>query len=129
MSFALKAGKNKMKIDKPKYVEKEWGSEEWFANNESCNYCGKILNIKKNKGTSMHFHINKHEVFHVLEGTLRVDWIDTKTTEKHSTFVHQGFSMEMPQGVPHSLIGYEIDTKLIEASTFHRDSDSYRVYK
>ena len=111
MTFASKAGKNKMKTDKPKYVEKEWGSEEWFANNEPRNYCGKILNIKKNKGTSMHFHINKHEVFYVLEGMLRVDWIDTKTTEKHSTFVRQGFSMEMQQGVPHSLIGYEVDTK------------------
>ena len=38
-------------------------------------------------------------------------------------------SMEMPQGVPHSLIASEVDVKLIEASTFHRDEDSYRLWK
>ena len=45
-SSALKAGKKKMKVDKPKYVEKDWGSETWFANNLEHNYCGKILEIK-----------------------------------------------------------------------------------
>ncbi len=83
-SSALKAGKKKMKVDKPKYVEKDWGSETWFANNLEHNYCGKIL---------------------------------------------EGMSMEMPQGVPHSLIASEVDVKLIEASTFHRDEDSYRLWK
>ena len=129
MSFALKAGKKKMKINKPKYVEKDWGSETWFANNLEHNYCGKILEIKKGYSTSMHFHINKHEVFYILEGILEVNWIDTESAEEHIIYVPQGMSMEMPQGVPHSLIASEIDVKLIEASTFHRDEDSYRLWK
>ena len=128
---ASKAGKKKMKIDKPKYVEKDWGSETWFANNLEHNYCGKVLEIKKGKGTSMHYHVDKHEVFYVLEGTLKVDWIDTDSGEVYTVYVAKGESMEMPQGIPHSLIADEAfeDVKLIEASTFHRDSDSYRLWK
>lgn len=129
MSSASKAGKKKMKVDKPKHVKKDWGSETWFANNQQHNYCGKILEIKKGQGTSMHFHIDKHEVFYILEGILEVSWIDTESAEEHIIYVPQGASMEMPQGVPHSLIASEVDVKLIEASTFHRDEDSYRLWK
>lgn len=118
-----------MKTDKPKYVEKNWGSETWFANNLSHNYCGKILQIKKGKNTSMHFHIDKHEIFYILEGGLKVNYIDTETGDVFTKFVPEGQCMEMPQGVPHSLIAYKTDVKLIEASTFHRDSDSYRLWK
>ena len=128
MNSALKAGKNKMKPHKPKHVEKRWGSETWFANNEEHNYCGKILHIQKRKSTSMHFHIDKHEVFQVLEGALQVDWIDTESGLPNQSFAAAGECMEMPQGVPHKLIANEEDVKLIEASTFHKDSDSYRVY-
>ena len=128
MTSALKAGKNKMKPHKPKHVEKRWGSETWFANNEEHNYCGKILHIIKGENTSMHFHIDKHEVFQVLEGTLQVDWIDTKIGSVNECIVPAGECMKMPQGVPHKLIAKEEDVKVIEASTFHRDSDSYRVY-
>ena len=128
MNFASKAGSNKMKVNKPKYVDKRWGSETWFANNEEHNYCGKILHIHKEKNTSMHFHIDKHEVFQILEGTLQVDYIDTKSGDVNTSFVHAGECMEMPQAVPHKLIANKEDVKLIEASTFHKDSDSYRVY-
>lgn len=129
MSFALKAGERKMKINKPKYVEKDWGSETWFANNLKYDYCGKILKIKRGQATSMHFHVDKHEVFYVLEGTLKVDWIDTNLGEIFTIYVPEDTSMEMPQGVPHSLIAEQADVKLVEASTFHRDSDSHRLWK
>ena len=67
----------------------------------------------------------------MLEGTLKVDWIDTDSGEVYTVHVAKGESMEMPQGIPHSLIADEAfeDVKLIEASTFHRDSDSYRLWK
>ena len=65
-------------IQKVKIVGKSWGKEEWFANNETEDYCGKVLTILKDQSTSMHYHADKHETFYVLEGTLQVDWIDTK---------------------------------------------------
>ena len=84
-----------------KKVEKEWGYELWLANNEEENYCGKILFIKKGYQGSMHFHSKKHETFYILEDRLK----------------------------PHQLIAHEGDVKFIEISTFHRDSDSYRVWR
>ena len=46
-----------------KVVGKSWGTEEWFANNEVENYCGKILTILEGESTSMHYHADKHETF------------------------------------------------------------------
>ena len=113
----------------PKFVKKRWGSETWFANNELHDYCGKILHIKAGHSTSMHFHIDKHETFFVLEGTLQVDWIETNSGDVKTTFVKLDECMEIPRGVPHKLLATLQDVRFIEASTFHRNADSYRVWK
>jgi len=113
---------------KPKFVEKRWGSETWFANNETHDYCGKVLYIKKGSHTSMHFHIEKHEVFYILNGVLIVDYIDTKTGDVHSVILNEGDCMDIEMGQPHQLIAHGDSVTLIEASTFHRDKDSFRVH-
>tara|TARA_B100000614_G_C14538149_1_gene489216 strand:- start:167 stop:532 length:366 start_codon:yes stop_codon:yes gene_type:complete len=116
-------------IQKVKIVGKSWGKEEWFANNEAEDYCGKVLTILKDQSTSMHYHADKHETFYVLEGTLQVDWIDTKEGIVNTTIIASGNAMEMPRNRPHKLIGKGGNVKLIEASTFHRDEDSFRIYR
>lgn len=115
---------------KPKKVKKPWGYEIWLANNINNNYCAKILFIEKNKSTSMHYHLQKHETFYVLEGDLMVDGLGDRhsTSYKFSLNAKEGESMEMERGHPHKLIANEKDTILIEASTFHQDSDSYRLF-
>ena len=115
-------------MDKVIKIDKRWGHEIWFANNESENYCGKELYINEECHTSMHFHLSNHEVFYILEGELFLDLIDTKTGEHEHVILKQGDKYEIKQGQPHQLIAHEGPVKLIEASTFHRDSDSYRVY-
>ena len=114
-------------MNSPKKVDKDWGSELWLANNKEFDYCGKILTIKPGKGTSMHFHSNKHETFYILEGELEVTIVDTETTEKGSYFLEPGRVFEVSQNVPHCLRANGLETKFIEISTFHEDSDSYRV--
>ena len=111
-----------------KFVEKRWGHERWFANNKEENYCGKELLINEGCHTSMHFHLNKHEVFYILEGTLRLDLIDTKKGEINTIYINKEESHEVAQGQPHQLIAHEGSVKIIEASTFHEDSDSYRIH-
>ena len=113
---------------KAKFVEKRWGHEIWFANNEKENYCGKELFIKKDCHTSMHFHLKKHEVFYILEGKLHLQLIETKSGSKGHIILSEGDKYEIEQGQPHQLIAHEGSVKLIEASTFHENSDSYRVY-
>ena len=112
-----------------KFVEKRWGSESWFANNEEFDYCGKILHVNMGCYTSMHYHLNKHEVFYILDGVLRVYIIDKITGDVSSEVLNKGQRMEIPQGMPHQLVAWGDSVTFVEVSTFHEDSDSYRVHE
>ena len=132
MNFVSKAGRKKMVPFRPKKVEKDWGHEIWLANNEGEDYCGKILFIKQGCHSSMHYHIDKHETFYVLEGVLRVDMLHDKEEPDHHPFTmtcRQGESMEMERGQAHMLMAQDGDVTLIEISKFHRDEDSYRLFR
>ena len=111
-----------------KYIKKRWGHEKWFANNEKENYCGRELFISEGKHTSMHFHLKKHEVFYIIQGTLSLELIDTTTGIKKNINLGAGEKFEVAQGQPHQLVAHNGSVLLIEASTFHQDSDSYRIY-
>ena len=112
-----------------KTVIKEWGSELWLANNKERDYCGKILTINPGGSSSLHFHANKHETFYVLEGELEVVIVDTYTAEESLHFLLPGDSFEITPHTPHRLRATGGEAKFIENSTFHEDSDSYRVIK
>jgi len=99
-----------------KTVKKEWGSEEWIVNRE---YCGKILNLKKGFGCSYHFHKNKNETFFVLSGKMLLE------LEGKKKIMQTGDSQLVLPMQKHRFIGLT-DTKIIEFSTHHEDSDSYR---
>jgi len=120
------------KIKKPnesKFVEKDWGYEIWMANNLKENYCGKILKIYEGYKSSMHYHLKKHETFYILSGELRVDLIYTKSGNTGYKILKKGDTMEIERGQPHQLIAYDGDVEFVETSTFHEDSDSYRVWR
>lgn len=119
-----------METFKLKTVEKNWGYEIWMSNNLKENYCSKILFIEDGKSTSMHYHLSKHETFYVMKGTLVVDYLlDKEQDDIVSTAICQeGESMEVERGRVHQLIARGGDVTLIESSTFHRDSDSYRMW-
>ncbi len=114
---------------KPKKISKSWGYELWLANNKDNNYCGKILSIRERCSTSMHFHVNKHETFYVLEGILKIQILNTETASTEELVVVQGDTYEINRAIPHKLIAMNGPVKFIEVSTFHEDSDSYRVWK
>jgi|TARA_Y100000296_G_scaffold86369_1_gene125896 mannose-6-phosphate isomerase-like protein (cupin superfamily) len=116
-------------LSKPKIVNKEWGHEIWLVNNRHENYCGKILFIKEGHSTSMHFHAKKHESFYILEGELNIELIDTETTKKHEISLSIGEVFSLDRLMPHRLKAVVSDVKFIEISTYHEDSDSYRVYR
>ena len=116
-------------LGKAKRVDKDWGYEIWMANNEKENYCGKILYIKSGHSTSMHFHQKKHETFYILEGALDIEIICTVTTDKYIKTINEGEVFVLDRLIPHRLIPKGGDVKFVEVSTFHEDSDSYRVYR
>ena len=112
----------------PVHIEpKGWGREIWIANNEL--YCGKILEIHKGKRCSLHFHKLKTESFYLRSGRLKV----TVKDSEHSVSVEEfeltaGECMDIPRGLVHQMEALE-DAELLEFSTQHFDSDSYRLVR
>jgi mannose-6-phosphate isomerase-like protein (cupin superfamily) len=107
-------------------VEKKWGYEIWLVNNEK--YCGKILHFKKGHNFSMHYHLEKDESWYVLKGSLNFKWIETTTGSLKDEILTEGSARRIPIGLPHQLYALE-DTDVIETSTQHFETDSYRLYR
>ena len=100
-----------------KFVEKVWGSELWLANTEK--YCGKILTLKKDYRCSLHMHKIKDETFYILDGEVLME-VNNKIQKMRS-----GDVVHIPTNTYHRFTGIT-DSRIIEISTQHFDSDSYR---
>ncbi len=108
-------------------VEKSWGWELWFANNEK--YCGKQLFVRQGEWSSngkYHFHKIKDETFFVIEGGLILDYVEDD--EFKTIILGMNESFHIPSGMKHRFTAATNEgCKFIEASTTHREDDSYRV--
>ncbi len=108
----------------PEIHKKGWGEEVWIANHDK--YCGKILRFNKGAKFSMHFHILKHETFYVIKGKLELDCYDLSDATEHSGEINVGDVIVIPPGNPHRLTALE-ESEILEISTRHFESDSYRI--
>jgi D-beta-D-heptose 7-phosphate kinase/D-beta-D-heptose 1-phosphate adenosyltransferase len=105
-------------LDSTQAVPKLWGEEKWLENNDK--YCCKQLTIKKGYQCSLHYHKVKDEMFLLTKGHIRLELGDKVLYMREGNFVR------VPTGVPHRFRGLE-DSVIIEISTHHEDSDSYRL--
>jgi len=99
-----------------KEVKKEWGKEIWIVNRD---YCGKKLILNKGFRCSIHYHKNKDETFYILTGKVLME-MDNK-----NQIMLPGHSILISPNTKHRFTGLE-DSEIIEFSTHHDDSDSYR---
>lgn len=99
-------------------VPKLWGYEKWIENNDK--YCSKILVLNKGYQCSLHYHKNKDETFLVLKGKVRTEVGPDILVMTTGNFVR------VKPGVQHRFAGLE-DSEILEVSTHHEESDSYRV--
>lgn len=113
---------------KPVHIEpKGWGREVWIANNDR--YCGKILEIKKGKRCSLHFHKVKTESFYLRAGRLKIRIKESAEADTIEEFILEaGECMDVPIGLVHQMEAIE-DAELYEFSTQHFDSDSHRLVR
>lgn len=105
-------------------VPKGWGEELIIVNNNE--FCGKILKFKKGSKFSMHMHIKKAECFYVLSGHILVVGIDTTDSTKYTWPLVKGDILNIPRFTFHQIEALE-NSEIIEFSTHHEDSDSFRV--
>lgn len=105
---------------------KRWGWEEWIVNNEM--YCGKRLHFEVlNGATSLHFHVKKHETMYVEQGSFEISIVDTSDASVTVHELSRGDSIAIPQMTLHRIRAVSCPAVLVEFSTHHEDSDSYRV--
>ena len=108
-------------------VLKGWGREVWIVNGDL--YCGKILEIRRGKRCSLHFHKLKTESFYLRRGRLKVRTKESPAAECANEFeLVAGDCMDVPRGLVHQMEVLE-DAELYEFSTQHFDSDSHRLVR
>lgn len=115
---------NHLFIQTPVRITKAWGWEDIIINNDK--YCSKILHFYKDAKFSLHFHIEKHETWYVSKGKLLLNYTDVKLGKIFSINLVAGDVVVVPQGHPHQLTALE-ESDIFEASTPHKDNDSYRI--
>ena len=116
----------RLTIGKAEIHKKGWGEEVWIINNDK--YCGKLLKFNKGASFSDHYHINKDEAWYVLEGTLELRYYNLANADRIVEQLHSGAVVHVPPSTPHQLVALEASV-VIEVSTPHEESDSYRIGK
>lgn len=111
-------------MSEKRLVEKGWGHEFIFANNEL--YCGKLLHFHKGGQFSMHFHDNKDETWLVIEGKFELTYIDTKDASQHTKVLEEGDTWRNYPLEPHRLTCLE-EGVIVEVSTADSVEDNYRI--
>ena len=97
-----------------------WGYELRLINNE--NYCGKFLVLNHNDAiSSLHYHKEKTETFIILSGEieLEVNGVVMKRVVGDQNTIYPGMDHRFRTLTRKSVI--------LEVSTHHEDSDTYRV--
>lgn len=108
-----------MKKEQIKTVDKAWGEEIVFVNNDK--YCAKFLIVKEGAQSSYHYHIKKEETFFILEGIIKM----IINGEEHILMPHtRPRTIEM--GDKHSFTALQ-PSVIMEVSTTHDDSDVVRL--
>lgn len=100
-----------------KKVKKVWGQEIWVVNR---GYCGKKLILKRGFRCSLHKHRKKEEDFFLIRGKVLMEVGRKKWIMRPEDSVH------IKPGVFHRFTGLT-DAQIIEFSTHHEDTDSYRT--
>jgi len=101
----------------PVVIDKVWGHEIVNENHEL--FCSKKLMLKKGAFCSYHCHKLKLENFSLIAGHIRLE------VEEEMIDMLPGMSKTIFPGFYHRFAGY-VDSEIFEASTHHRDDDSYR---
>jgi quercetin dioxygenase-like cupin family protein len=116
-----------IRAKQPEVHIKGWGAELWVVNNNL--YCGKILKFNKGEKCSYHFHKLKDETFYLSVGKMIIRHSPNEDIDEADTFIMMpGDTFYVPPGLIHQMEALE-DSELVEFSTQHFESDSYRIIK
>ena len=113
----------------------DWGGELRFINeppateipSEDRGYCAKFLYLGNNLPSSLHYHKNKKETFMVMFGKVQIKLVSDGGTETMEV-LNPGEKLTLEPGMKHQFQSIDPTGRslILEASTYHEDSDTYR---
>lgn len=116
---------HKVNFPKPQVHPKVWGEEVWVINEDG--YCLKFLKFNAGAKGSLHFHKLKNETWYIQSGEIDLIYVDTEVGGHRKARLTSGEVVNIPQLNPHQVIAIT-DTVIVEASTTHYETDSYRIF-
>ena len=107
-------------------LEKGWGFEIIFANNEK--YCGKLLVFERaGAKTSLVLHKDKAKSWFVNAGKFKVKFIDVTTGEVKEAVLEEGQTADFGALGPHQVEAIVANSVIFEVGTGDYIEDRFRL--
>lgn len=115
-----------MNLQKPGKIDKGWGFEIIFSNNEK--YCGKLLVFTRvGAKTSLVFHKERFKSWFINSGKFKITFIDVATGDKKDYILEEGKTADFGPLVPHQLESLTTNGIIFEVSTGDYIEDRFRL--
>ena len=115
-----------MNLQKLGKIDKGWGFEIIFANNDK--YCGKLLVFTRESAkTSLVFHKEKTKSWFVNAGKFRVTYIDIATGETRRSELTEGQTVDFGVLGPHQVEALAANSMIFEVGTSDYLEDRFRL--
>jgi hypothetical protein len=115
-----------MNIQKTGKIDKGWGFEILWANNEK--FSGKLLVFPKaGAKTSMVFHKEKRKTWFVNAGQFKIHFIDIHTGTVNEAVLEEGKTVDLAELGPHQLEALVDNSVIFEEGTTDYTEDRFRL--
>jgi hypothetical protein len=115
-----------MNLQKLGKIDKGWGFEIIFANNDR--YCGKLLVFERvGAKTSLLFHKDKSKSWFVNAGKFKVTYVDVTTGEMKQSELNEGQTADFAQLGPHQIESLVANSVIFEVGTADYIEDRFRL--
>lgn len=115
-----------MNLQQPGKIDKGWGFEVLWANNDK--FSGKLLVFPKaGAKTSMVFHKEKRKSWFVNAGKFKITFIDTITGEVKTAELEEGKTVDLAELGPHQLESLAPNSIIFEVGTTDYVEDRFRL--
>jgi hypothetical protein len=115
-----------MNLQQPGKVDKGWGFEIVFANNDK--YCGKLLVFERaGATTSLVLHKDKRKSWFVNAGKFKVRYIDIASGEMKEAVLDEGKTVDFAELSPHQLEAMMPNSIIFEVGTGDYVEDRFRL--
>lgn len=115
-----------MNIQKTGKIDKGWGFEILWANNDK--FSGKLLVFPKaGAKTSMVFHKEKRKSWFVNAGKFKINFIDVQTGSVNEAILEEGKTVDLAELGPHQLEALVDNSVIFEVGTTDFTEDRFRL--